>query len=92
MVSYRLETTKDFDKQFKKLDKTAQFLILKWLKNHLKDAENPRNTGKGLIGDKSGEWRYRIGDYRLLCNILDDELVILALEVGHRREIYKKKN
>ncbi|MFR5829321.1 MAG: type II toxin-antitoxin system RelE family toxin [Adlercreutzia equolifaciens] len=41
------------------------------------------------MGDKSGIWRYRVGDYRILCDIKDDELVVLALEVGHRREVYR---
>ena len=47
-----------------------------------------RQHGKGLTANRSGQWRYRIGDYRLICEIKDNELIILALSVGHRREIY----
>ena len=51
---------------------------------------DPRDFGKGLSGNKKGYWRYRIGDYRLLCEILDRELVIIAITVDHRSVIYKK--
>ncbi|MBZ6528099.1 type II toxin-antitoxin system RelE/ParE family toxin [Aerococcaceae bacterium DSM 111021] len=49
--------------------------------------ENPRLVGKSLTGNFSGQWRYRIGDYRLICHIDDNELVILSLEVGHRKDV-----
>ena len=52
--------------------------------------ENPRLHGKGLTANRSGQWRYRIGDYRLICNINDNKLIILALSVGHRRDVNKK--
>ena len=55
----------------------------------LSNAENPRIFGKGLSADKAGLWRYRIGDYRLICEIIDEKLVILALAAGHRKDIYK---
>ena len=55
---------------------------------NLQDCQNPRLHGKGLTANRSGQWRYRIGDYRLLCQIDDGKLVILALSVGHRREVY----
>ncbi len=54
------------------------------------NTENPRITGKPLKGNKKGIWRYRVGDYRILCDIQDKKLVILALELGNRKEIYKK--
>lgn len=53
-------------------------------------ANNPRQQGKGLTGDRSNNWRYRIGNYRLICDIQDDKMIILALEFGHRKDIYKK--
>lgn len=55
----------------------------------MQGCENPRQHGKSLVGDKSGQWRYRIGDYRLICEIHDEEITILVLEAGHRREIYE---
>ena len=71
-----------------KLDKNTRNLIYAWIDKNLVDCENPRVHGKGLVGDKSGQWRYRVGDYRIICEIKDEEIVILVLEVGHRREIY----
>ncbi len=86
---YRVETTAAFDKQFRKLDKSVQQLIAKWIKKHLIDCEDPRTQGKGLTANLKGYWRYRIGDYRLLVEIIDEKLVIIAVEIGHRKEVYK---
>ena len=49
---------------------------------------NPRQHGKGLTSNRSGQWRYRIGDYRLLAEIQEDKIIILILEIGHRSVIY----
>ena len=87
-MSYQVETTARFDKEFKKLDRYTQRMIKGWIDKNLIDTENPRQHGKGLTADRSGQWRYRIGDYRLICHIDDNRLIILALTVGHRREIY----
>ena len=87
-MSYYVETIPRFDKEFKKLDKYTQQMIKSWIGKNLQNCENPRAHGKGLTANKSGQWRYRIGDYRLLCLIQDQELIILALTVGHRRDIY----
>ena len=87
-MSYQVETTARFDKEFKKLDRYTQRMIKGWIDKNLIDTENPRQHGKGLTTDRSGQWRYRIGDYRLICHIDDNRLIILALSVGHRREIY----
>lgn len=89
-MKYTIEYTKRAVKQLKKLDKQTSALILGWIEKNLVDCENPRQFGKGLTANRKGEWRYRIGDYRLICNINDNELVILALSIGHRREIYDK--
>lgn len=75
-------------KQLKKIDKHISALIIGWLGKNIEGSENPRAHGKGLVENKSGQWRYRIGDYRVICEILDNEVVVLVLEVGHRREIY----
>lgn len=64
-------------------------MIKAWIKKHLQGCEDPRALGKALMAQYSGLWRYRIGDYRLICQIRDQDLIILALTVGHRREIYK---
>ena len=87
-MSYTVETTSRFDKQFRKLDRYTMRLIKRWIDKNLVNCENPRAHGKALTGDKHGQWRYRIGDYRLICHINDNKLVILAINIGHRRSIY----
>ena len=83
---YKLVPTPYFAKQFKKLDKFTQKQIKSYLESIV---NNPRAKGKMLIANRSGQWRYRIGSYRVIVNIQDEELIILALEVCHRKEIYK---
>ncbi|MBO6266712.1 MAG: type II toxin-antitoxin system RelE/ParE family toxin [Synergistaceae bacterium] len=86
---FTVETTERFDKAFKKLDRYTQRMIAAWIGKNLEGCADPRAHGKGLTGNRSKQWRYRIGDYRLICAIEDSELVILALTVGHRSEVYK---
>ncbi len=88
MKKYKVEYLPKAIKNLRKLDKYTRNLIYAWIDKNLVDCENPRVHGKGLVGDKSGQWRYRVGDYRIICEIKDEEIVILVLEVGHRREIY----
>ena len=85
---YSVETTERFDKEFKKLDRYTQRMIKAWIEKNLEGCEEPRSQGKALTANRKGQWRYRIGDYRLICLIEDNKLIILALSVGHRREIY----
>ena len=86
---YKLEVSKRFDRQFSKLDKSTQRYIFNWLIKHLDNVENPRYSGKSLTGNKQGLWRYRIGNYRVIVDISDTNCVIIAVEVGHRKFIYK---
>ena len=86
---YKLEFSKRFDRQFSKLDKSTQRYIFNWLIKHLYNVENPRYSGKSLTGNKQGLWRYRIGNYRVIVDISDTNCVIIAVEVGHRKFIYK---
>ncbi|MDR0845878.1 MAG: type II toxin-antitoxin system RelE/ParE family toxin [Lactobacillales bacterium] len=88
-MSYNLEFSKKFDKQIDKLDKSISTKILKYLINNLDGCQNPRNLGKALVGNKAGKWRYRVGNYRVITLIEDEKLVVLALEVAHRKDIYK---
>lgn len=87
-MRYSVETTARFDKEFRKLDRYTQRMIKGWIDKNLIDTDDPRSHGKGLTANRSGQWRYRIGDYRLICQIDDGKLVILALSVGHRSEVY----
>ena len=88
-MSYSVKTTTKFEKEFKKLDRYTQRMMKAWIVKNLIGCENPRQHGKGLTADKSGLWRYRIGDYRLIAEIQDKEIAILMLNIGHRSEIYK---
>lgn len=90
-MSYSIETTARFDKEFKKLDRYTQRIIKGWIEKNLTQCEDPKQHGKGLTANRSGQWRYRIGDYRLICQINDNKLIILALSIGHRRTIYNEK-
>lgn len=91
MRNYTVKYDKKFIKQIQKMDKSVALLIKRWIEKNIVNTDNPRLHGKSLAGNLSNYWRYRIGDYRLICEINDNELIIIALSVGHRREIYSKK-
>lgn len=90
MRKYNIELSERFKKEFRKLDKFTQKMIRAWITKNLYDTEDPRSQGKALTANRKGQWRYRVGDYRLICEIIDNELLILALAIGHRKEIYDK--
>ena len=85
---YKVEFTASALKNLKKMDKPTRIIIYSWIMKNLEGCLNPRLYGKALVGNHSGKWRYRIGNYRLLADIQDDKVVILVLNIGHRREIY----
>lgn len=87
-MKFRVLTTTRFEREFRKLDRYTQRMLKAWIDKNLVGCTDPRQHGKALTANRKGQWRYRIGDYRLICTIEDDELVILALSVGHRREVY----
>ncbi len=76
-------------KQLLKLDRQTQQEILRYCEKRLSGPIEPRSFGHALTGQFRGLWRYRIGDYRLVCEIRGRELLILVLAVGHRREVYR---
>jgi mRNA interferase RelE/StbE len=71
-----------------KLDKPIAKRIRRFLEDRIAPSEDPRAFGKPLQHNLAGKWRYRVGDYRILCNIEDDKLIVLVVEVGHRRYVY----
>ena len=83
----KVEFTEKSKKQFLKLDKPIKLQIPKFI-TKLQEYENPRVTGKALVGNLAGFWKYRVGYYRLICQIRDDKLVIIIVDVGHRKDIY----
>ena len=87
-MNYHVEFTKEAIKKKKKMDKSNASLILGWIRKNLEGCDNPRIHGKGLTANRSGQWRYRVGDYRIIAEIQDDKVIVLVLNIGHRREIY----
>jgi mRNA interferase RelE/StbE len=74
----------------RKLNRSVQNRLLDWLFERIEGCKNPRHFGEPLRGDFDSLWRYRVGDYRILCEIHDQKLIVLALAIGHRRDIYTR--
>ena len=91
-MAWTVEVSDYAEKQLRKLDKPIQKRLLDWLEDRIEGCKNPRHFGEPLRGELAGLWRYRIGDYRVICEIQDQQLVVLALAVGHRREIYLRRS
>lgn len=89
LIEYKVEYTPKAVRQLAKLDKNTRKLIYAWIDKNLQNCENPRQHGKGLTANRSGQWRYRVGDYRLVADIQDDRVIILMLNIGHRKDVYK---
>lgn len=87
-MAWKVEIATSVQKQFKKFDKQVVRRILKFLKEKVE--ADPRSVGKPLQGKLAELWRYRVGDYRLICEIQDSKLIVLVLKAGHRREAYRE--
>jgi mRNA interferase RelE/StbE len=85
--------TVEFDdrarRELRKLDAKIQQTILRYLREPIAVAADPRRFGKPLRRNLAGLWRYRVEDYRLICRIEDDRIVVVVLQIGHRREVYE---
>lgn len=90
-MDWRVEVSDVAERQIRKLDPPVRKRLLDWLDDRLEGCKNPRHFGEPLKGDRAGLWRYRVGSYRILCELQDDCLVILTLNIGHRREIYSRR-
>ena len=89
-MAYSIEFAPEAVRELSKLDKPVSQRILKFLRDRLATIKNPRSIGSALKGSKLGEfWKYRVGDYRIICHIEDKRLLILVLRIGHRREVYR---
>jgi len=87
---WTIELTDTATRQLAKLDKAVAKRIRKFLQHRVAPLEDPRTIGRKLHGETLGEfWRYRVGDYRIIAKIEDDRLIILVIEIGHRRDIYQ---
>ncbi len=84
---WRVETTEQFDRDFKKLDRAIQQRVMAYLEE-VEKLDDPRQRGKGLTANHTGVWRYRVGDHRILAQIIDNSLTVLTLNVDHRKDVY----
>ncbi len=89
-MKYHVEFTSEALKQLKKMDKSNASLILGWIRKNIENCDNPRIHGKSLTANRKGQWRYRVGSYRIIAEIQDDKVVILVMNIGHRRDVYKR--
>ena len=89
-MAWTVEVSDVAQKQLSKLDPQVRERILDYLYERIEGCKNPRHFGEALKGGRAGFWRYRVGDYRIICELRDQALVVLALAVGHRREIYRR--
>ena len=89
-MAWNLALSPRAQQQLAKLDKAAARRIVKFLYERVGRRNNPRQLGEPLQGALIGLWRYRVGDYRIICTLEHDRLVVLVLRIGHRREVYKR--
>jgi mRNA interferase RelE/StbE len=89
-LAWAVKYTETSQRQLKKLDKSVALRVLDFMDDRVARLEDPRSQGKSLVGPRLGAyWRYRVGDVRVICDIRDEVVTILVLEVGHRREVYR---
>ncbi|WP_034450659.1 type II toxin-antitoxin system RelE family toxin [Butyrivibrio sp. AE2032] len=88
-MRYHVEFAKAALKDLKKMDPPVAALIIGWLRKNIENCDNPRIHGKALSADLKGQWRYRVGDYRILAQIEDDKVRVLVICIGHPRDIYE---
>lgn len=86
-IRWSVETTDQFDREFKKLDRAVQRRVLAYL-HEVEALDDPRQRGKALTANHAGVWRYRVGDYRILAQLMDSTLTVMTISVGHRRDVY----
>jgi len=86
---YHVVFTNEAKNELKKLDRYTAMLLTAWVRKNLEGCSDPRQHGKGLTANRGGQWRYRVGDYRLVAEINDNTIIILILTVGHRRDVYE---
>jgi mRNA interferase RelE/StbE len=89
-MAWTFEFTPNAQKQLDDLDKTVSRRILKFLYERVGQLENPRQIGERLQGTLSKFWKYRVGDYRIICSMEDEKLVVVVVRIGHRREVYTR--
>ena len=91
-MAWTIKYTESSLRQLKRLDKPVAQRVLDYMDERIAVLADPRTAGKNLVGPRMGSyWRYRVGDVRVICDVQDEVLVILVVELGHRREVYRTK-
>lgn len=85
---WRIEYADAASRVIRKLDRQQAKRILDYM-DHRVAVADPRQLGAAMVGDRAGQWRYRIGDYRVICQLIDDRLVVLVIDLRHRRDVYR---
>lgn len=88
-TAWRVEFDRAAARDLRKLGVEAERRVLRYLRERVAGAQDPRSLGQALTGDRKGLWRYRVGDYRIVAAIEDGRFVVLVVTVGHRREVYR---
>jgi len=89
-MAWAIEFSPEAARELNRLDAQHARKILKFLNDRVSKIDNPRSISSALHGERFGEfWKYRVDDYRLICRIEEERLLILVLRIGHRREIYR---
>jgi mRNA interferase RelE/StbE len=89
-LGFEIEFDPDALKDLKSLDRPVQARLVGFLKQRVATLENPRDIGEALAGAKLGSyWKYRVGDWRIICDIQDRRIVVRVLRIGNRREVYR---
>jgi mRNA interferase RelE/StbE len=90
ILAWQIEFDPDALKELKKLDRTVQVRLVGFLRDRLAPLDDPRSIGEALSGARLGSyWKYRVGDWRIVCDILDRRIVVRVLRIGNRREVYR---
>ncbi len=87
-MAWTIEYTTTAKKELLKLDKQQARRIVEFMDERIAGLRNPREQGKALTGALDNFWRYRVGDFRIICDIQDGKLIVLVVKVGNRRDIY----
>ena len=90
LLDWKIEYSPESVRQLNNLDKPIRRRIFEYLDDRIKGGKNPRHFGEALAANLSGLWRYRVGDYRIICRIEDERVIVLVLAIGHRREVYHR--
>ena len=88
-MAWQVEFSPTAERQIRKLSRKAQASIIGYLRQRVEPADSARQLRKMLHGDKRGLWRYRVGDYRLICDVRDSDHRVVVLAIGHRKDVYQ---